>query len=538
MDSNPLLHWSGVLKLIPPKKLLLTLFYGVARIGLSSAWPYLLYRFLKQSGQISTQTMALGIGTAVLLFVLSAIVSFKQSAINIDILHDFSLKLVEKVWRKMNALDWLTFHGKSRVYYFDMLMTETWRLRTGLGALLETLIVNSVTAAILTLFLVFISGPLFMLCMAGLAITAIFQLYGLVKIRPYMKHFHQAWRDQHHWIAKSVEQFDLIKLKRGYREALATNTRHSQTFLTSNGNLLNSQAKWRAINQMAGNMVRIAILIIGIYWVQIHVVQLNELLLVFLIVSMIQGNLLQAPGALTSFLESREAMNSITDFFALKEEQQKKTDRVDPINAITIRDLNFRYDDQSALVQTHIDLKKGNIYLWKGRNGTGKSTTAHVLLGLLVPQSGSLLINGRSIAWDQLHQWRNRFAFLNQHSPVFRGTVRENTVFGHDQPDDAWNFLTNNWLGGLLPSGKDVGERLIGERGEGLSGGEAKRIALIRELVRNPELIILDEPLNHLDEYAIQEIKKEIIVLKQNAIIIIISHQTGFEDIADEIKEF
>src|SRR5690606_33995909 len=125
-----------------------------------------------------------------------------------------------------------------------------------------------------------------------------------------------------------------------------------------------------------------------------------------------------------------------------------------------------------------------------------------------------------------------------QDSPIFMGSIKENILFGHTSPVEGWNKLKTTWLSGLLPVSSQAENRLVGERGEGLSGGEAKRVALIRELLRSSELLILDEPLNHLDEFAINEIKREILILKSKAIIIIISHQTGFESIADEIKQF
>ena len=190
------------------------------------------------------------------------------------------------------------------------------------------------------------------------------------------------------------------------------------------------------------------------------------------------------------------------------------------------------------LLQTEFDLERGKIYLWKGNNGTGKSTAAHLLLGLLSPSEAKLTINDVPTDWNNLRDLRSRFAFLNQHSPIFMGSIKENTVFGHPEQDNAWTSVTGTWLSGLLPSGFATGERKVGERGEGISGGEAKRIALIRELLRDAEVLILDEPLNHLDQHAIAEIKREVINLKENMIIVIISHQNGFEDIADEIKQF
>ena len=111
-------------------------------------------------------------------------------------------------------------------------------------------------------------------------------------------------------------------------------------------------------------------------------------------------------------------------------------------------------------------------------------------------------------------------------------------MFGHPEPQLAWENLQTSWLYRLLPRAHQEGARRVGERGEGLSGGESKRIAFIRELLRSSELLILDEPLNHLDEYVIQEIEREIVNIKAETIVIIISHQLGFERLADEIREF
>jgi ABC-type bacteriocin/lantibiotic exporter with double-glycine peptidase domain len=537
-DSH--LHWYGFLKLIPRKQLLLTTFYGTARILISAAWPYLLYHRIQKSAENSVGEILIGLLAVTVMFILSGLASNRQSLINIAIMEAFSLNLVERMWKKMVALEWLTFHGKNRVYYFDMLMVEAWRLRLGMVALLELLIVNGVIAGALTIFIAFISRPLFILCIGGLAFTAGLQFYSTIKIRPYLKHFHNAWRDQHHWIAKCVDQFDLVKMGRGYQESVITNKENTRIFLASNSAMLHCQSKWRAVNQVAGNMLRVVIFVTGIYWVQVHYVGLTDLLLVLLIVSIVQNNLMQVPGAVSGFMEGQEAAESISAFFSLPEEDlaQQPAINIASIETITIRDLAFSYDHKSAVNNINISLEKGKIYLWKGTNGSGKSTTAHVLLGLLNPQSGSLAINGLNMKWQNLKQLRKRFAFLNQDSPMFMGTLKENILFGHSQPQEAWDGVNKSWLAGLLPPGNNVRHRLVGDRGEGLSGGETKRIALMREWLRSSELLILDEPLNHLDEHAINEIKREILSIKNTAIIIIISHQTGFENIADEIKHF
>ncbi len=539
--ADNLSYWYSFLRLMPKKQLMLSVFYGALRIIITTVWPFILYRVIKDIGVMPFTQVVLNILLVVLLLSLATIASQMQSKINIKVLKEYTLELIDRIWKKMNALDWLTFHGKNRVYYFDMLMVETWRLRGGMAALLDSLIVNSLIAGVLSLFILFISWPLFIVCLSGLLIMGTGYYVSARQIRPLLKQFHHAWRSQHHWVAKCVDQFDLIKMDRAYEASVASNLKNSTQFLEVHSKLLTEQEKWKNINQMVGNSVRIGVFIIGLYWLQKGFLDLEDLLLTLLVVSVVQSNVMQIPSALHNFIEAHEALKTISVFFKLDEEQvdaTKAQDDSEPIKKITIRDLSYSYETKPAIENVNIDLQMGKIYLWRGRNGSGKSTAAHVLLGLLQPKHGSLAINDELLDWKDLRFFRKRFTFLNQDSPIFMGSIKENILFGHTSPTEGWDKLQSTWLSGLIPVSSQAENRLVGERGEGLSGGEAKRVALIRELLRSSELLILDEPLNHLDEFAINEIKREILKIKSKAIIIIISHQTGFESIADEIKNF
>jgi ABC-type multidrug transport system fused ATPase/permease subunit len=533
------IHWKGFLRFIPRKKLISTVFYGVVRILISAVWPFLMYHYIqKQHNNTTGQIVLLTCGVA-LAFILMGIASHRQSLININIINDFSLELVEKMWAKMNRLEWLTFHGKNRVYFFDILMTDAWRLRQGMMALLEFIVINSIVTIALTVFIAFISQPLFILFAVCLLFIGAAHLFSTIKTRPFVKVFQNAWRVQHHWIAKAADQFDLLKMNRGYTESEETNSKNTTVFLATNAAVLRVQSKYRTINQAVGNVARVVIFITGFYWVQNHYIPLTDLVLVLLIVSIVQNNILQVPGAVHNFIEGQESATSIMAFFSLPEEEY--TDRLSAdiahVDNISIKGLTFGYADKLIIEHTNIFLEKGKVYLWKGSNGSGKSTTAHILLGLLTPSQGTLIINGKETQWTTLRQLRHRFAFVNQDAPLFMGTVKENVLFGHPEAKQAWNGLSSTWLSALMPktNNEDI---LLGERGEGLSGGEARRLALIREWIRPADLFILDEPLNHLDDYAINEIQREIVAIKPNCIVIIISHQQGFEAIADEIRQF
>jgi ABC-type bacteriocin/lantibiotic exporter with double-glycine peptidase domain len=520
---------------IPAKHWWRSVALGGIRILLSTAWPFLLYRTLQQTEEISTGEITLHILLVAVLLLLLYVVSQLQSNANIRVIRSYTLELIEQIWKKINTLEWLAFHSKNRVYYFDMLLVEPWRIRTGVAALLENVMANALVAAVLSVFVWFIHWPLFTAFCVGILLMAGGQLLASSQTRPLLKRFHQAWRAQHLWVAKSIDQFDLIKMGRGYEAAFKAHSAQSTSFLTANTDVLQTQAKWRNFNQLLSNSVRIGVFVLGVYWVQKGVLGLNELLLGLLIISVIQTNLMQLPSAISSLIEAQESFKTMRSFFDLPAEYVKEPDEeVEPLQHIRIEALEVGYGDTKVLNALHLHLEVGKIYLWKGPNGSGKTTAAHSLLGLLHPQKGRLLINGLPTDWGTLRSLRPRFSFLNQDSPIFMGSIEENILFGHEDPVTASLTLQQTWLKRLLPVSEQAEQRWVGERGEGLSGGESKRVALIREMLRTSELIILDEPLNHLDEFAIQEIKRELLSIKQNAIVVIISHQSGFEEMADE----
>lgn len=534
-------NWLQFIQLVSKKQLFLSVLLGVLRIVIATIWPFFLYIILKEIGVSSANKIILYFGILLFMFGLLTWFTHLQSKINIRILKSFTLEMIDKIWKKMNSLEWLTFHQKNRVYFFDLLMVETWRLKSGMTALLESLIINTLIAATLSCFVVFVNWSLFLVFFSGLLIMGIGHYFSSKQIRPLLKKFHQAWREQHLWVAKCVDQFDLIKMDRAYESSSKRNIENSSKFLEINAQVLQLQAKWRNINQLLSNLVRIGVFIIGIYWVRIGYLGMDDLLLTLLLISIIQVNIMQIPSALNNLMEAQESFKTISDFFNLKGESSEHLNRIDTfgrLEKITIKNLSYGYENQDVISNFNLNLEVGKIYLWKGKNGSGKSTAAHILLSLIKPDRGNLFINEIEIPWQDLKQFRNRFAFLNQDSPIFMGSIKENILFGHPNSTAALENMHSSWLNRLLPI-SDMGLlRSVGERGEGLSGGEAKKIALIRETLRSSELLILDEPLNHLDEFSIQEITREVLKIKQNTIVIIISHQNGFESIADKIIEF
>lgn len=197
---------------------------------------------------------------------------------------------------------------------------------------------------------------------------------------------------------------------------------------------------------------------------------------------------------------------------------------------IEISNVSYRYPGSSANALTDINLKidAGMQVAIVGGSGAGKSTLVDLILGLLVPSSGTIKISGKSpIA--ATHSWQGEISYLPQNPYIRDSTIRENIALGY--PDDYFNEVQINQavaqaqlqeFVSTLPSGIDS---KVGESGALLSGGQKQRIGLARALVSKPKLLILDEVTSALDAETENEITKSIASLRTTTTVIIIAHQ-------------
>jgi ATP-binding cassette, subfamily B, bacterial len=186
-------------------------------------------------------------------------------------------------------------------------------------------------------------------------------------------------------------------------------------------------------------------------------------------------------------------------------EEPSGSRRLDPNTSvwIDVRDVSFRYHADGPLVLNHIDftVPPGGKVGIVGRTGSGKSTIALLVLGLLRPQSGEIRHDGVSLTELDLAAMRATCGAVLQDLNLFNGTIRDNITLGRDGIDDT-DVARAAGIAGLhadvarLPMGYDTP---VGGGGAALSAGQRQRIALARALVHRPRLLILDEATSHLD---------------------------------------
>ena len=168
-------------------------------------------------------------------------------------------------------------------------------------------------------------------------------------------------------------------------------------------------------------------------------------------------------------------------------------------------------------------IKRGELLVIRGRSGSGKSTLAMGLLGLLTYR-GSLTANGNEVS--SCADLSDRIVGTVQRTHIFNTTVRENLKIANPEASDdqimmVLEILEMTTLINELPNGLDT---LIGEFGRTLSGGEAKRLSVARALLSTADVIVLDEPTEHLDTGLGLRIEKSIRAFLNNRILIVITH--------------
>ena len=208
--------------------------------------------------------------------------------------------------------------------------------------------------------------------------------------------------------------------------------------------------------------------------------------------------------------------------------------------ALEVQDVTVRYPGATGPALAHLSASfpAGSLTVVVGASGAGKTTLGDLLLGLLEPERGRLLVDGRPLAGLARAQWRDRVGYLAQEPMLLHGTIRENLLFARPgAPEgelrEALRAAACDFVD-ALPQGLDSA---IGERGVLVSGGERQRLALARALLRAPGLLVLDEATSALDADTEQRILQTVRALSGRCTVVFCTHRDSVREIADQVIE-
>lgn len=239
----------------------------------------------------------------------------------------------------------------------------------------------------------------------------------------------------------------------------------------------------------------------------------------------------------SSFSNLKGSQDSLNDVIALLSKQipyRANEEALAPMkfeNSFKLDKVFYSYFHQGPQVLNNIsfEIKKGSRVGFMGTTGSGKSTLLDIIMGLLLPTSGTLEVDGKQITYKNYRAWQARIAHVPQAIFLADASIAENIAFGvpieridmqrvktaaqKAQIDNIVDSLDNKYL------------TLIGERGIRLSGGQRQRIGIARALYRNAEVLIFDEATSALDGDTELAVMQAINTLNSDVTVLIVAHR-------------
>lgn len=295
-------------------------------------------------------------------------------------------------------------------------------------------------------------------------------------------------------------------------------------------------------SSFAQQIANVAVVIMGVYLIVDDKMSMGALIACTILTGRALAPLSQLAALLTRYHQSRNALNSIDKLMHLPVERPEGKDFVQRPTlqgGIEFKNVSFAYpgQDTDALVNVSFNIKPGERVGLIGRVGSGKTTIEKLVLGLYPPKDGSILIDGAELRQIDPAALRRDIGYVPQDILLFYGSVRDNICLGSPHASDA-AILRAAEISGVtefvnrLPNGFDL---QVGERGEGLSGGQRQAIAIARAELLAPPLMMLDEPSSAMDSRSEELFKARLEANLGNRTLVVVTHRASLLSLVNRL---
>lgn len=396
------------------------------------------------------------------------------------------------------------------------------------------------------LFLVllwFIAGPLVFVPLAALVLLLVPGLLAQRRLRAYANESMRESSLRNAMLVEAVQGLEDIKV-------LQAEHRFQQQWNHYNAAAAEAQLKLRGLTNSltvwthnVQNGVYAATIFVGA-----PLVMAGDITTGVLVASSILGSRMIAPIAqlsqiLNRLQQARVGIKSLDQIMALPVDNPDDEHRIQMpaiAGGLTLRSAVFRYADPNsppALSVNELRIEPGEKVAVLGRNGAGKSTLLQGCSGLLHPVSGEVLLDGLALHQIDPADVRRDVGLLSQGSRLFYGTIRENLTLGRPQASFQEIVQAINMVGAdeFIQRSRSGLEQVILEGGIGLSGGQVQALLLARLLIREPQVVLLDEPTAAMDEATERLFLDRFKHWSRDRTVVIATHRMRVLDLVDRI---
>ncbi len=265
-----------------------------------------------------------------------------------------------------------------------------------------------------------------------------------------------------------------------------------------------------------------------------------------IIASMILNGRVIAPvsqlvGLIIRFDKTMLSLNNLDEVMKMPLEKEDKTyiSRPHLKGKIELKDVAFSYKEQNhqTIKNINLTINEGEKIAILGKIGSGKSTLLKLIMNLYEPSSGSVLIDGLDTRQIDPIDLRHAIGCVPQEPFLFMGTIKDNITIGEQYVADE-ELLNVSKIAGLdqfLGKHEAGFDLMVGERGEGLSGGERQSVALARALISNPHILMLDEPTNSMDRQTEKAFIDKIEKIISDKTLVLVTHKTSILQLVQRV---
>ncbi|MDO8860519.1 type I secretion system permease/ATPase [Haliea sp. E1-2-M8] len=296
------------------------------------------------------------------------------------------------------------------------------------------------------------------------------------------------------------------------------------------------------VTQWANQMVTMFVIITGVYLITAGELSMGGLIACTMLSGRAMAPFGQVAGLVTSWHNARISLSSLDEVMAKpmeREEGAQLLSREMFKGDIEFRQVSFAYPgaELESLSNVSFRIKPGERVAILGRVGSGKSTLQKLAMGLYQPTAGSIMIDGIDLRQLDPSELRSRVGYVPQDVTLFYGSLRDNITLSHANVSDsalvrAAEIANLSDYINRHPKGFDM---QVSERGDSLSGGQRKCVALARAVVHDPPILLMDEPTGSMDHSTEVAVKQQLTDYIQGRTWVVVTHRNSLLEMVDRI---
>lgn len=266
----------------------------------------------------------------------------------------------------------------------------------------------------------------------------------------------------------------------------------------------------------------------GLYYLYIRVISFGTMLAFIQLVGRVQGPVLQLIGFVPGLIRVRASIERLIELNECRSTQIRVSTKIEKPEVLSIRNLNYGYSQRRIIEDLNVDVHVGKPLAIVGPTGVGKTTLIRLVAGILDPDQGSVCVGAQGEWWKTSNLHRSNFVYVPQGNSLFSGTIRDNLQMVNrnlteESISRALKIACADFVW-TLPQGL---ETVIGEKGYGLSEGQAQRLAVARAMLLPGKIWIFDEVTSALDAQTGEQLVENLLEAGKENIVLFVTHDAS-----------